>query len=274
MPVKDITNHKFGKLTAVRRTGEKKHSASIWECLCDCGNTHFVPINYLTTGDTTSCGCNKWKGNPKDLTGMRFGRLVAIERLEPSPNAGYFWSCKCDCGNITKVTIGNLNGGHTKSCGCLLTDATTTHGMSATSTYRSYKKMLARTRHEEYEDYYSDVVVCDRWDTYKGGSFENFLEDMGERPKGTSLNRINGAKEYSPENCEWASYSVQTFDQKQRKGNKSGRTGVKWREARQVWEARISKDYKIILLYYGPSFEEACKAREEAELKYYGFTKE
>ena len=56
--------------------------------------------------------------------------------------------------------------------------------------------------------------------------------------------------------------------------NTSGAIGVRWRKDRDAWESYISVDYKHIRLYYGPSFEEACKAREEAELKYYGFTKE
>lgn len=56
--------------------------------------------------------------------------------------------------------------------------------------------------------------------------------------------------------------------------NTSGTVGVRWRKDRDAWESYISVDYKHIRLYYGPSYEEACKAREEAELKYYGFTKE
>lgn len=210
----------------------------------------------------------------KDLTGKRFGKLVAVQQKEKSPNAGYFWMCLCDCGKETKVTIGNLNSGHTKSCGCLVSENLRTHGMTNTPTYRSYRKMLDRSRHAEYDEYYSDVIVCNRWDTYKGGSFDNFLEDMGERPQGTSLNRINGSKVYSKETCEWATISVQGYDQRKKKTNVSGKTGVRWRQEREVWEARITVDKDIKILYYGESFEDACKAREEAEIKYYGFTKE
>lgn len=271
---KDITGQRFGRLVAIERTDEKHHSIYIWKCVCDCGNVKLTNTNYLSTGQVKSCGCLQQQGNPKDIAGKRFGRLVAIERLEMSPNAGFFWKCACDCGGVVKVTIGNLNSGHTSSCGCLQGENLTKHGMSNTPTYVSYRKMLSRTRHEEYKEFYGDVSVCDEWDTYKGGSFENFYRDMGERPEGCTLNRINGAKIYSKDTCEWASGSLQSYDQKMNKTNSSGRSGVRWREDRQMWEAKITVKKEIKILYYGDSFEAACKARELAELKYYGFTKE
>lgn len=272
--IKDISGQKFGNLTAIRNTGNKHHSSYIWECVCDCGMTKEVSGNYLRTGQVKSCGCLQWQGNPVDLENKVFGRLTAVERLEQSPNAGYFWKCLCECGNDTKVTVGNLNSGHTRSCGCLQEETAKTHGMYSTGTYQSWRKMLDRTRHEEYEGWFGVVSVCDRWDTWKGGSFENFFEDMGERPEGCSLNRINGAKIYSKETCEWATFSVQSYDQNVTASNTSGKIGVRWREDRQVWSAQITKDGVVHQLYYGPSFEEACKLREQAEVEYYGFYKQ
>lgn len=134
--------------------------------------------------------------------------------------------------------------------------------------------MLQRCRTDEYGEWYEDVTVCPEWDTQQGGSFETFLADMGERPQGCTLNRVRSARIYSKETCEWANASLQGFDQRRSKMNTSGRTGVRWREEREVWESRICFEGQQILLYYGDSFEEAVKRREEAELKYYGFTKE
>lgn len=263
----------FGKLTVISEVEVLRHNNINYrqvKLICECGEICIKKLVYLRDGSTKSCGCDKWRGNPKDITDKTSGRLTAIKSLDKSPNGDYYWECLCECGNITKVTIGNFNFGHTRSCGCL-GDA---HAFSGTPTHQSWKKMIDRTRYEEYYKWHGDVTVCDRWDTSKGGSFDNFFEDMGERPEGTSLNRINGAKIYSPETCEWATYSVQSFDQRRKSTNTSGRTGVRWREERGVWESRIAKDGEQIILYYGPSFEEACKEREEAELKYYGFTKE
>ena len=148
------------------------------------------------------------------------------------------------------------------------------HGYYGTPTHNSWRKMLSRCRSEHYAQYYNDVEVCDRWDTRKGGNFLNFLEDMGEKPEGKTLNRVGSSKIYSKDTCEWADLSMQSYDTKRKSHNKSGRTGVKFREDRGVWEARITYKKKIKILYYGDSFQDACKAREEAELEYYGFNKE
>lgn len=270
---KDIRGQRFGNLVAVERTGQKNHTASVWKCICDCGNETLVPINYLTVGDTKSCGCMKYKGTPKDISGTKFNKLLAIKRLDSKGSSGdYLWQCKCDCGSITEVPIGRLQSGSAYSCGC--DDRRGSHNMYNTKTYTSWAKMLSRCRYDEYGEWYSDVSVCSRWNPDLGGSFENFLEDMGERPEGTSLNRVHGAKIYSPETCEWSDLSMQSFDQKKKSTNTSGRTGVRWRQDREVWIATITKDKQIIQLYYGPSFEEACKTRTEAEIKYFGFSKE
>lgn len=273
MAYKDISGQRFGNLVAVERTGLKNHSSSIWRCICDCGNETLVPINYLNCGDTKSCGCLKYKGTPKDVSGKKFNKLTAVKSTDRKGVSGDFlWECICDCGNELEVSVGRLNSGSAYSCGCETRNGT--HKMCGTPTYRSWVKMLRRTRSDEYAEFYSDVSVCEEWDTERGGSFENFLRDMGERPEGTTLNRIRSAKIYSKETCEWASISLQSYDQRRKKTNTSGRTGVRWRKDRKVWESRIAVNKEQILLYYGDSFEEAVKAREEAELKYFGFTKE
>ncbi len=265
--------HRFGKLSVVKELDILRHNNINYrqfELSCECGNIVVKKLSNLRCGDTKSCGCDKWKGNPKDITGKKSGRLTAIKSLDKSANGDFYWECICDCGNTTKVTIGAFNFGQTRSCGCL----GQAHPFADSPTHMSWRKMQDRTRYEEYYQWHGDVDVCDRWDTRKGGSFDNFFEDMGERPEGTSLNRINGSKIYSKETCEWATYSVQSFDQRMKSTNTSGRTGVRWREERGVWEARISKDDKKTIVYYGPSFEEACKAREQAEIELYGFNKE
>lgn len=265
--------YKFGKLSVIKELDILRHNNINYrqfELNYECGNVVVKKLSNLRNGDTKSCGCDKWKGNPKDITGKVSGRLTAVKSLDKSPNGDFYWECLCECGQTAKVTIGNFNFGHTLSCGCL----GQAHPFAGTPTHQSWRKMQDRTRYEEYAEFHGDVDVCERWDVRKGGSFDNFFEDMGERPFGTSLNRVNGAKIYSPETCEWATYSLQSYDTKRHKDNTSGRTGVRWREERGVWEARIAKDSEQIIVYYGPSFEEAVKSREEAELKYYGFTKE
>lgn len=278
----------FGLLKVLREVESLFHNNITYrrfELECECGSVVVKKLRDLRNGDTKTCGCVSL-GRATDLTGQRFGKLVALEATRKrNSNNSVVWKCSCDCGNEIFMGADRLMHGGKEDCGCsfvpaasdptkLVSPKMSRHGMYTTPTYKSWVKMLCRTRYEEYEEWHGDVDVCERWDTYKGGSFENFLEDMGERPEGTTINRINGAKLYSKENCEWASLSLQAFDQKRSKRNKSGRTGVRWREDRKVWEAIITVNYEAINLYYGTSFEDAVKAREEAELKYYGFTKE
>ena len=138
----------------------------------------------------------------------------------------------------------------------------------------SYRSMLERVGNPKFDEWYGDVEIHPDWDMDKGGSFENFLRDMGERPEGTSLNRINGAKIYSKDTCEWATLSMQSFDQKRSKANTSGRTGVFQVKETGRWVAVIKKDGKVTQVYRGDSFEEACEARTKAEIEYFGFSKE
>ena len=82
-----------------------------------------------------------------------------------------------------------------------------------TPTWVSWYAMLARCRNPNY-DRYSDyggrgITVCDRWDTWKGGSFANFLADMGERPEGLSIDRIDNEGNYELGNCRWATQTEQ-----------------------------------------------------------------
>lgn len=132
------------------------------------------------------------------------------------------------------------------------------------------KQRCLNQNHHAYQLYGAiGITVCDEWK-----DFTNFLKDMGVRPEGTSINRINGAMVYSSDTCEWATYSVQAYDQKIRATNKSGVTGVCWDKRLDKWEAYISVDKKKISLGFYEEVSEAASARKSAEIKYYGFTKQ
>lgn len=218
----------------------------------------------------------------KNLEGERFGRLVAIERTsEESSNGSYIWLCKCDCGNEKTIPGCNLRRGTTKSCGCMKNEQLAAliksgggsiHGMKGTPVYKSWCSLLIRARSTDLKNY-ENVTVCDEWNPSAGGSFINFLNDMGHPPEGYSINRIHGAKLYSKETCEWADKSMQGFDQKRNIRNKTGKTGV-YQKADGKFRAKITKDGKVIFLGDFDTLDEAVFIRKEAEIKYYGFTKE
>ncbi len=152
-----------------------------------------------------------------DRTGHVFGRLTVVARdiTKPSASKGgrVYWICKCECGQFTTVTGHELSCGDTSSCGCIKKEKTAsinrTHGMAGNPTYRSWQAMKERCFNLENANYPSygekGISVCYRWNF-----FEFFLEDMGERPQGTTLDRINPFDDYKPSNCRWATTEVQS----------------------------------------------------------------
>ena len=145
--------------------------------------------------------------------GQRFGRLLVIEE-SPTIKGRAMWKCKCDCGNIKVVSRVCLVDG-TKSCGCLLKDtlykSRITHGRTRTVEYYAWVNMRTRCYNPQCADDIKNylrkgIIVCERW----LNSFENFYEDMGERPSNKhSIDRINNDGIYEPSNCRWATISQQ-----------------------------------------------------------------
>ncbi len=120
--IKDITGQKFGKLTALFPLNEIKGSSYMWHCVCDCGNQIDVRLSSLTSGNTTSCGCQrkeKLRGKAKDISGNKFGLLTALYPTEKRENGSVVWKCQCNCGNTIEVPLIRLTSGNVKSCGCL-----------------------------------------------------------------------------------------------------------------------------------------------------------
>ena len=156
----------------------------------------------------------------QNITGQRFGRLVVVERQPRTTRRdGVRWVCLCDCGR-TMVTLGKrLKTGHTRSCGCLLREMKTTHGMAWTPTWRSWVSMKSRCgdpNSTSYKNYGGrGINVCDQW-----LSFEKFIADMGERPDGRSLDRVNNDGNYEPGNCRWATASQQRRNQSRRRDSR------------------------------------------------------
>lgn len=150
--------------------------------------------------------------------GVKIGKLLLVENTTPSKiQTQDLWSCLCDCGKSVEISRRNLLHYNTKSCGCLRMDVVTKHGMYQDTTYRSWQSLLDRCRNQNRRSYKNyggrGITVCDRWNPEKGGSFENFLEDMGEKPnKKFSIERINVNGNYEPNNCCWASAKVQSYN--------------------------------------------------------------
>lgn len=218
----DLTGQEFGYLTVVgldeQRCGAK---GTFWWCRCICGQRVSADGGNLRRGNSQSCGCRRAEGSLrarfKDLTGQRFGRLVVLRLAARSPEAR--WECLCDCGQRTVTRGTTLRNGETRSCGCASVEALATHranpthGMSRGPTWRSWSNMRGRVfnlNHHAYDRYGGrGITICPEW-----ASFAQFYADMGPRPAGMTLDRIDPDGNYEPGNCRWADWSTQRRNQR------------------------------------------------------------
>lgn len=202
----------------------------------------------------------------EDRIGQVFGRLT-IESVYKE-NRRPFAKCICSCGKVLHSRIDALQSGLTVSCGCymkeIVSETHTTHGKSSTRTYKIWDGMKARCDNVNsvaYPEYGgSGIIYQPSW-----GSFENFLNDMGECPPKMSLDRIDGTKGYFKENCRWATYSVQARNQSKRvNAIYSKYVGVCFDKRAKTggWLFKAHKDYKYVSKY--------CSSEEQAAA-YYNF---
>lgn len=146
---------------------------------------------------------------PTIQIGTKYGRLAVVERASGTARAR--WLCRCDCGAERVVFGYNLRSGATASCGCLRAEmvaeknrAKAPHGLTRSPTHKSYWAMISRCEQPGNASFAryggAGVKVCARWRE----SFTAFVEDVGLRPAGTTLDRIENTKGYEPGNCRWA----------------------------------------------------------------------
>jgi len=150
----------------------------------------------------------------KDISGQRFGKLIAVSYAYNKRYA--YWHCMCDCGNTAVIRSDTLKNGNTESCGCLAKEWTQTgkmnrkHGMRKHTIYKAWIAMKQRCnnpKNKSYKDYGGrGIKVCDRWLE----SFDNFRDDMFPTwQESLTLDRVNNDGNYEPGNVKWSTWKEQ-----------------------------------------------------------------
>ena len=200
--------------------------------------------------------------------GFVSGFLTVVDKSDlRAKNRSIIWKCECTCGKIVLVQTQTLNRQEKKSCGCKTKAETSgTHGMHGTPTYRTWRSMIERCTKEYHHRYdrYKDKEIDLKWMT-----FEGFFEDMGLRPDGMTLDRIDNTQGYYKDNCRWATDSQQQQNKLPNYINKNkGLAGVFYSNGKYCSRIRYNGQREYLGTFNTP--EEANDAYNKRGFKIFG----
>lgn len=302
---RDLSGQKFHRLTAiepigtrtgVRQNGKRYSSGVYWRCICECGNESKVLATALLTGKIKSCGCLTKESAreialnhhklPMDLTGERYGSLTII-KPDNRPHKGHsqYWWCQCDCGSAPKSVCGShLRSGKIVSCGCKTAELISAANKQPPHSVEKDDEGLyfvSKERKIRFDEEDLDVVTACLWTvdslgyccgTYKGENIRLHRAIMRKYHdiQGIEIDHKNGdLNDYRKSNLRLATHAENMKNTTlQRKGARKHKGVSLTRNG--TWQADITCDGKVIYIGIYKTFEEACEARDKAELELFG----
>lgn len=239
--IEDYKDAKINYFTVLKESDIRaKDGSPQWEFLCVCGAIVLSPPSRVINGHKKSCSCMRYKTphappknreafrriDPNDYLGRTNERLTVIGVQAPKDKGRIKLECRCACGNITYVYPYQFTNGDIKSCGCARmghsechrgNTSRRTHGLSNDPHYKKWNDMVRRcyNPNEPAYRFYGalGIDVCEEWRT-SPNAFIQWCKQTHPGGAGLSLDRIDGSKGYSPENCRWSTQLEQVHNLK------------------------------------------------------------
>lgn len=202
-----MIGEKFNSWTVIEESGHDRHNVKQYLCKCVCGNIRKLARYILIKGHSTRCKECYLKSRNTTQIGQSYGHWTVLEQKGQTKRGVLCYECKCTCGRIINVMGQSLRSGQSIMCKTCSSykrgQRIKTHGLTGTTTYKIWTGIIQRCTNEKdtsFKDYGGrGIKVCNEW-----LKFENFLADMGIRPKGLQIDRINNEGNYEKGNCRWA----------------------------------------------------------------------
>lgn len=222
-----MINKKFNYLTVVEYIGNINHR-KFYKCICDCGKETKASGTKLRNNKTKSCGCllrDIHESSSSNWVGKKFNRLTILKSYNKEKYKDREFLCVCDCGNKKITTIASLKKGSTKSCGCLrkekMSKAMTTYGLSSNDLYREWQSIKTRCTNPNSKAYKRygkrGIDISDEWKNNPEKFISDIINNIGERPEGKTLDRIDNNKGYSITNVKWSTPLEQAHNREHKK---------------------------------------------------------